>query len=432
MVAKGQVETEEEASVRMRCRDEAKIFGEEGTSSSSSSSLLSCGAVCGRGRYDGYALYPKRFSVNITSHIEWYLSRGVDIKVLIAMRDRTISIKSKLNQHCRDPTVAQREDELALKLMKEAMEKYSMHGTKRGTIASDDIWEERVIGVSYEGLMGMREDYLHALYHRLGIDSTYQPEFHDGNKKYVTKASSSGVLSSRHPPSNSGTNVDGSSRPPKPNKQQPPPPPKDSLLPKKVIAIFGPESSGTKFLSSTLGVATGSFPRDGQWVNLPPTKSSSKEEWVYHQYNYRRAMSSDGEWEVQHLSLPWGWHCHNDDVVAPDEDKRMHIAKAFVPEECFRYESDPNSLPEVAERRRDDAEKIARWRKKRNGKDRILRVARDEEEQQQQDGEMTGDHRDHHEHVVGEQQYLEHWTRRKKNDVSAGFGGLEKMMDVVE
>ena len=38
-----------------------------------------CGAECGKGLYSGLALYPKRFFVNITSHYEWYLSRGVDI-----------------------------------------------------------------------------------------------------------------------------------------------------------------------------------------------------------------------------------------------------------------------------------------------------------------------------------------------------------------
>ena len=42
-----------------RCREEAMIS--EGYAD------YSCGAACGTGAYDGFALYPQRFSVNITS-----------------------------------------------------------------------------------------------------------------------------------------------------------------------------------------------------------------------------------------------------------------------------------------------------------------------------------------------------------------------------
>ena len=43
------------------------------------------------------------------------------------------------------------------------------------------------------------------------------------------------------------------------------PPLKKKLLPKRVIAVFGPESSGTTSLTTVLGVATGIFPREGKW-----------------------------------------------------------------------------------------------------------------------------------------------------------------------
>ena len=51
-------------------------------------------------------------------------------------------------------------------------------------------------------------------------------------------------------------------RPPKPNQ---PPPPKEHLLPRKVITVVGPESSGTTFLASALGVAVGTFTEKGGW-----------------------------------------------------------------------------------------------------------------------------------------------------------------------
>ena len=55
-------------------------------------------------------------------------------------------------------------------------------------------------------------------------------------------------------------------------------------------------------------------------------------------------MSLDGEWEVQHLSLPWGWNCEDSEAIS--------IVQAFVPAECFRYESQPKLSPNLAERLR--------------------------------------------------------------------------------
>ena len=244
------------------------------------------------------------------------------------MRDRTISNKGKLKKHCQMENVGRREDEVALSIMSTAIETYSKHGSSRGSLPEDVSGTERVIPVSYEGMMEMQEAYLYQLYHQLGINSTYLPSFDDGNEKYVAAP----TLPSPH---------DGNKRspyiPPKPQTYHPPPP-KKSLLPKKLLVVFGPESSGTKFLSSTLGVATGAFPSDGKWEHVP---SSTKEEWVFHQHNHRRAMSFDGEWEVQHLSLPWGRFCKDAGAI--------NIVKAVVPAECFRYESNPDNSPESVE-----------------------------------------------------------------------------------
>ena len=75
--------------------------------------------------------------MNISSHIEWYLSRGVDIKVILSMRDRHISSKGKLKSHCHLVDVGRREDEVALSLMTEAIEKYGARSSRRGTLTED-------------------------------------------------------------------------------------------------------------------------------------------------------------------------------------------------------------------------------------------------------------------------------------------------------
>lgn len=50
---------EEDVLKLAKCRDEARI--------SENNEEYSCGAMCGTGAYDGFALYPQRFSINITS-----------------------------------------------------------------------------------------------------------------------------------------------------------------------------------------------------------------------------------------------------------------------------------------------------------------------------------------------------------------------------
>ena len=150
-----------------QCRDAAYI--------SEKKDGWSCGATCGVGKYSGYALYPLRFFVNITSHIEWYLKRGVDIKVVLSLRDRTISKRGKKG-HCKLPNIGTKEDDLALRLMSDAIRAYGL-----------EPGGGRVLTVSYEGLMELKSIYLHDLYHDLGISSssTHIPLFKDGNVKHI-------------------------------------------------------------------------------------------------------------------------------------------------------------------------------------------------------------------------------------------------------
>lgn len=212
------------------------------------------------------------------------MSRGVDVKVVLSLRDRTISSASKLRGHCHIADVGSREDELALNIMTDAMEKYGFRGSRLGSLPGNGSGKQRVFTVSYEGLMGLREEYLYQLYHQLGINSTHVPAFDDGNKKYVmhTQELEGEQQGKKTNPNHYYTSA-----------------PKKSVLPKRVLSIFGVDSSGTEFLSSTLSVATGAG----------------------------RAMSSGGEWEVQHLPLPSG-------AINCTEGGKINIVEAFVPAEC--------------------------------------------------------------------------------------------------
>ena len=128
------------------------------------------------------ANYPARFFVNLISHIEYYLSRGVDITVVVVMRDSSISMNDKLRVDCPKLDIAKKEEETKLAIIKEVYTKYGKHGTK--TLKNDE--KERVIIVSYEGLMELKDVYLFDIYHQLGIVSNHTPAYYeDSNAKYV-------------------------------------------------------------------------------------------------------------------------------------------------------------------------------------------------------------------------------------------------------
>ena len=156
------------------CRNEAHISG-------SSDNAWTCGTNnCGHDENDGFVLYPKRFFVNISSHLEWYFQRGVDITAVLSVRDKSISRAGKARMHCKDVKIGLMEEEKARTLMGEALRK---HGGLKSSNGNAN--KERVVVVSYEALMILKDSYLLDIYKRLGIDSAYMPEFNDGNEKYV-------------------------------------------------------------------------------------------------------------------------------------------------------------------------------------------------------------------------------------------------------
>mmetsp|Transcript_4423 Transcript_4423/g.9893 ORF Transcript_4423/g.9893 Transcript_4423/m.9893 type:complete len:379 (-) Transcript_4423:22-1158(-) len=163
-----------EVPAPLGCRDEAHIS----ETNVDAVNTWTCGAQCGTYENDGYALYPRRFFVNISSHIEWYTARGVDITAVLISRDRSISHSGKMKLHCKDERIAQGEEARGIVLMVEALTKYGTSGTLRNELG-------RVVSVSYETLMALQSAYLYEIYEMLGINSTYTPRFKDGNEKYI-------------------------------------------------------------------------------------------------------------------------------------------------------------------------------------------------------------------------------------------------------
>ena len=80
-----------------------------------------------------------------------------------------------------------------------------------------------------------------------------------------------------------------------------------SVLPKRLITVFGTESSGSTFLATTLGIANGVFPKNGKQVTLPSDRNNNTGRTIVQRTVSKRARSANGDIEIQHLSLPWGW-----------------------------------------------------------------------------------------------------------------------------
>ena len=238
----------EESEVITRCRNEVMISNAT--------------ADGGFGQYEGMALYPHRFSLNISSHIEWYSSRGVEVHVVMSIRDPSISHLGKMRDHCHLDGPGQKEGQVAIDLMQEALSKAGTRG--------------RVIVSSYEALMTFKEAHLFGLYRELGIESTYIPSFHGGNTKYITRAlGSNGTTHERPEPSDGHKSTLA---------------PAEFVVPERLIVVVG---TGSLFLADSLAVATGAV-----------------DELAGTHKNHFFRTSRDGKLAVQHMSMPVGRMCN--------------------------------------------------------------------------------------------------------------------------
>ena len=100
------------------------------------------------------------------------MARDVDVQVVVLVRDKTISINERLRQshYHVSPEQINIEYDAAMKIIRGAYLNYG---------------QERVMIVSYEGLIQLRKSYLFVIYRRLGIESTYLPDFINKNELYV-------------------------------------------------------------------------------------------------------------------------------------------------------------------------------------------------------------------------------------------------------
>jgi hypothetical protein len=112
---------------------------------------------------------PRRYFVNITSHIEWYRAQGVDARAVVVVRDPALHFHGIFHTHCENETAAYEQYKTGRALLKHAVQ--HVHPAP--------------VMVSYETLMVLQGDYLMDIYKQLNISSSFIPSFQNGNVKYV-------------------------------------------------------------------------------------------------------------------------------------------------------------------------------------------------------------------------------------------------------
>jgi hypothetical protein len=132
--------------------------------------------------------YPRRFFVDIKSNAQWYQDRGVpSVTIVVVVRDTSMHFQGIWKQHCPNATAARLQYEHGAFLLQEAMTLLpplqSSSNPQQQSVA-------KIMVVSYETLMFLRETYLMDIYRQLGIGSTYVPRFVDGNAKYINRTRS--------------------------------------------------------------------------------------------------------------------------------------------------------------------------------------------------------------------------------------------------
>jgi len=190
--------------------------------------------------------YPGRYFLNIASHKQWYDSHGTEQYIIIVVRDKEMSFKSRSEKHCAFANVAIEEERIATGIINDAIRTFmlgedgesvvddlekredhnmimnmnmnmNMNSAWNGGILGswkeeedDLLWDptrfdendkdqdendvlhsslipskNNVVLVSYESMMKLKGDYVKQLYEQLGIESDHIPVFKDGNAKYT-------------------------------------------------------------------------------------------------------------------------------------------------------------------------------------------------------------------------------------------------------
>merc|ERR1719232_2570893 len=161
--------------------------------------------------------YPFHYMLDIVKHKEWYDSHGVEQYIIIVVRDENISFESRRKEHCNYEDLIIKEEMFSSRIINDAIYKYILEddsigykkqiyenlntnvGKKKSKSVFSDIdidvdvifslmpSNNRVILVSYETLMYLKDPYIKMLYEKLDIESEYMPNFKDGNVKYLKR-----------------------------------------------------------------------------------------------------------------------------------------------------------------------------------------------------------------------------------------------------
>ena len=194
-------------------------------------------------------IVPPRFLVNITSHVNWYEERGVQVTAVIVSRDRSVVRASASKAHCTDKAMHEAEIESGERIIRDAIEKLNSPRRNYEIESSDKVSPlSKLVFVSYESLLELRNDgYMEYFRWQLGLPniddrSCCNLEVRDGNKGYLQRAAyimgekltvenkKHGEVSSFHPAQKMSSRD----------------------IPNQIITVVGLESSGSKFISQLL------------------------------------------------------------------------------------------------------------------------------------------------------------------------------------
>eukprot|EP00934_Nitzschia_sp_Nitz4_P003242 Nitzschia sp. Nitz4//scaffold24_size164493//80519//81628//NITZ4_002329-RA/size164493-processed-gene-0.108-mRNA-1//-1//CDS//3329544117//3232//frame0 len=122
---------------------------------------------------------PSRFFVDITTHVEWFRERGVQVYPIMVVRDTYLHFEGIIdhtnnkNSHCPYPDAAYKQMEIGRAIMAETIQTSNpVHPTL----------------VSYEAMMTLQTPYIDQLFRQLDMTTPARspPKLKNGNTKHVT------------------------------------------------------------------------------------------------------------------------------------------------------------------------------------------------------------------------------------------------------
>jgi hypothetical protein len=131
-------------------------------------------------------VYPKRYFVNISSHIQWYRDRGVEASAILVVRDATIGSMARSLAHCLKAEYREEEEQVGLQLMYEALQQLSSSNDEDNAFLSPPL-----VVLSYETLMNLGIPYFEHILERLQLprvrndDDGLGKTLHNGNLPYI-------------------------------------------------------------------------------------------------------------------------------------------------------------------------------------------------------------------------------------------------------